>query len=372
MRIGFDAKRAYFNRSGLGNYSRGTIQLMTEFHPTNNYFLYTPAGKNEIFFPVFGKVKKVTPGTLFSKSMSAFWRTYLLAGQLKKDRIDVYHGLSNELPGRLQNTKMGKVVTIHDLIFFRYPEFYKSIDRRIYAKKTQYSCQAADKVIAVSEQTKRDIVEFLDIEPDKIEVVYQGCNPLYYQRLEKESRQLVGNKYGLPSSYVLYVGTIEARKNLLNVVKAMHAGGISLPLVVVGKPTPYMEMVQRYIHEKNVENVYFLHGVPLEDLPAIYQMAVVFVYPSMFEGFGIPILEALNSGVPVITSKGSCFSEAGGKAALYTDPERVDELTEAIRMVIGDPGLQKRMIAEGHQHSLKFRENIISGKLMKIYTEVKR
>ncbi|HYX09650.1 MAG TPA: glycosyltransferase family 1 protein [Bacteroidales bacterium] len=370
MRIGFDAKRAYFNRSGLGNYSRGVIQLMTEFQPTNNYFLYTPSGHDEITFPVYGKVKKITPGTVFAKKMSSLWRTYLLAGQLKKDKIDVYHGLSNELPGRLRNTKMGKVVTIHDLIFFRYPEYYKSIDRQIYARKTLYSCNIADKVIAVSEQTKRDVVEFLEIAPEKIEVVYQGCNPLYYPRLTEEIKKPIRDKYDLPSSFVLYVGTIEARKNLLNVVKAMHTGGIDMPLLVVGKPTPYLETVKQYIHEKKMEHVYLLHGVPLEDLPAIYQMATVFVYPSMFEGFGIPILEALNSGVPVITSKGSCFSEAGGKAALYTDPESVGELTEAIRMVIGDSELRKKMITEGHQHTLKFRENIISGRLMKIYKEV--
>jgi len=174
-------------------------------------------------------------------------------------------------------------------------------------------------------------------------------------------------KYLIPNKYILYVGNIEERKNILNIIKAIHRAKINYPFVIVGRTSRYMSIVKAYIENYNLKNIYFLQNVPSEDLPAIYQMAELFVYPSFFEGFGIPILEALVSKVPVITSKGGCFAEAGGKSTIYVDPYNPHEIGEAINAVLKNPILKENMIVDGYMHAQKFRHEVIAQQLIKVY-----
>ena len=175
MRIGYDAKRAFHNLSGLGNYSRNIITLMSRFYPANEYYLYTPGiRENTGQFLPSGAILR-TPETFLSKKFGSVWRSVCLAKWLQKDRIDIYHGLSNELPLNIKGTGVRSVVTIHDLIFIRFPELYNRIDRNIYRQKVNYAVRIADRTIAISEQTKRDIVEFTNIKPEKVSVIYQSC-----------------------------------------------------------------------------------------------------------------------------------------------------------------------------------------------------
>jgi glycosyltransferase involved in cell wall biosynthesis len=177
-------------------------------------------------------------------------------------------------------------------------------------------------------------------------------------------------KYGLPSQYLLYVGTIEPRKNLLQIVKALHMATLQIPLVIVGRPTGYAEIVKKYISDNGIRHVYFLGTVPNEDLPAIYQMAEIFIYPSIFEGFGIPILEALGSGTPVITSKGGCFHEAGGAHSIYVDPNQPEEIASSVKKILEDGGMRKQMSETGIKHADNFREGIITSGIMDVYDKV--
>jgi len=370
MNIGFDAKRAFFNYSGLGNYSRNIILYLQKFYPDHTYHLYVPRKREGIGDNLEQNQQIHFPSSWIGKKFSSFWRSYWLPGRIEADGLDLYHGLSNEIPFGIHKKKIKTVVTIHDLIFLRYPEWYPSVDRKIYLRKSRYSCQAADRIIAISEQTKQDIIEFYGTEADKIKVIYQGCDPSYYEEVISLKRTEVQQKYGLPGEYLLNVGTIEKRKNLLVLVQALHNRKIHMPLVVVGRPTPYADEVKDYIRQHGLENIYFLENVPSEDLPALYQMSALFIYPSQFEGFGIPILEALNSKVPVITSKGGCFAEAGGEHSMYAGPGNVDELGEAIEKVLNDSELRKTMIEKGHEYALKFREDIIAKNIIKVYEEV--
>ena len=367
MRIGFDAKRAFSNFSGLGNYSRLIISALSDYYPDNQYYLYIPHSWKQNAIQLHTNQYLRFPDNWISSSFHQFWRSYLLASKLASDRIELYHGLSNELPFRSGNKKVKKIVTIHDLIFLRFPHWYPVLDRKIYQKKSRYSCQQADRIIAISRQTKSDIIEFYRIDEEKIDVVYQSCDPIFSEILEKKEKKSVLAKYELPSQYMLYVGTIEERKNLLGLITAIEIGSIDIPLVVVGRPTSYANKVKSYIARKSIENILFLDQVPSRDLPALYQKAMLFIYPSNFEGFGLPILEAMNSGTPVITSKGSCFSEAGGKHTLYVDPSNIDELSDAIDRVLSDSSLRKKMVEKGLKHASKFNREAMAHNLMKVY-----
>lgn len=367
MRIGFDAKRVFYNRSGLGNYSRDIILSLHQKYPDEEYILYTPSVRGSIAFLPSNRVGIATPPLGFGKLRSSYWRSVLLTKRLERDGVDVYHGLSHELPYNIHKTNVKTVVTIHDIIFMRYPQWYGFIDRSIYKQKVVYSCRIADAIIAVSEQTKQDLIDFLGVDGNKINVIYQGCNDMFREKATSDDLMRVSKKHGLPEEYMLYLGTIEERKNLLTVIKAIHQAGIDMPLVAIGRATKYMLKIKQYIHNHSMQNIHFLHSLPSGDLPAIYQGAKLFVYPSLFEGFGIPILEALNSKTPVITSKGGCFGEVGGKHSIYVDPTNAEEMAAAIKKVLSDKDLQKKMKEEGYKHARKFNKEEIAGQMMDLY-----
>ncbi len=370
MRIGFDAKRAYFNYSGLGNYSRNTIRYLSQKFPDIECYLYIPKKKNQIPNGAFTNHTLVYPQSWKGRNFSSLWRSYWLGKELVRDGIQLYHGLSNEIPFDIIKNNVPSVVTIHDLIFLRFPEWYKAIDRKIYGKKARFSCTNADRVISISEQTRSDIVNYFRTPEEKIDVVYQGCDPDFYEQWTEGAKQTLKQKYHLPASYLLYVGTIEPRKNLLQVIQARHRGKLDIPLIIIGRSTPYIRQIHEYIASNSLKNITFLKDVPNEDLPGIYQMADAFVYPSRFEGFGIPILEAIFSRTPVITSKGGCFRETGGESSIYVDPDDTDELIHAIRLVLENVQLRTEMQEKGYNHACKFKDENIADNLMEVYRKV--
>jgi glycosyltransferase involved in cell wall biosynthesis len=241
----------------------------------------------------------------------------------------------------------------------------------MFKKKYTHACKYADKLVAISEQSKQDLMHYFNVPEEKVSVIYQGCNPIYYDTIEELEKEIIRKKYNLPQSYLLYVGTIEQRKNVLGIIEALHKGRIDMPLIIVGRARDYAKVVKQYVEENNLSNqVLFLHNVPNEDLPAMYQMAEVFVYPSMFEGFGIPILEALNSGTPVITTKGSCFPEVGGDAAQYVEFGNQDEMIATLNKVLDSKQLRKEMSEKGYQQALKFREKKFVNEWMEVYNSI--
>lgn len=372
MRIGFDAKRAFVNTSGLGNYSRFTVSSLLRLFPQEHYFLYTP--KQLALFKNFYEntappPELVMPGGLWKK-LPAVWRTFALAPDAKRKELDIFHGLSNELP-RGMHLRTKTVVTIHDLIFIRYPEHFTRIDRSIYQNKFRRACENAHRIVAISEQTKQDILHFYGIEENRIEVVYQDCDAIFHLPPDKALQEQVRQKYHLPAQYVLCVGTHEPRKNQLNLLKAWHQSGTHLHLVLIGKQTRYSSQLHEYIAAHKLQKrVHLLPYIPFQELPAIYQQATVFAYPSLFEGFGIPIVEALNSGVPVITSTGSCFSEAGGEHSRYTNPTDTQQLSQAIVDLSGDATLRERMATAGRAHALTFRPDRTITQLHSLYQKL--
>lgn len=371
MNIGFDAKRYFYNLSGLGNYSRNIVSYLTDNYPNNDYFLFKPNLKNKLNINLDNKVKIIEPKINNFAIKNSIWRTKGLLKEADFKLLDVFHGLSNELPVGISKTSVKSVLAVHDLIFIRFPELYKFIDRKIYTWKIKKSCYEADKIIAISEQTKADIVDFLNIKPEKIEVVYQGCNSLFFNELDDVYKQNIRKKYSLPEDYILNVGTIEPRKNTLLLVKAVYSSKIAYPLVIVGKNTNYTKEIQLFITEKQMqEQVIILNDVSFQDLPAIYQSAKVFVYPSYFEGFGIPIIEAFNSKIPVIASDISIFKEVAADAALFFESNNVDSLSERLIYLLNNEQEQLKLKKLGVKRAEFFRGNKIAKDLMNIYKSI--
>lgn len=376
MRIAFDAKRAFRNNTGLGQYSRNLLTALFANYPQHQYYLATPQLGSHYNPPVADNIHTVMPTGLY-KTFAALWRSNAVRHDLKRLDIDLYHGLSHEIPIGLQRTSIRSVVTMHDLIFERYPNQYKALDVAVYRKKFRYACTHADMIIAISQQTQQDLQQFYNVPAEKIKVCYQSCNTSFQQMTTEEQRNAVRVKYSLPKEYFLYVGSVIERKNLLTICKALKqlSGSAAMPLAVIGTGGAYMQQVKQYLQEAGLTNkVLFLSeragGVVGEDMPAIYQGAAAMIYPSVFEGFGIPILEALWSQTPVITSNISCMPETGGNAAYYINPHSVDEMVHAMQQVATDTNLRADMVCKGLVHAANFAPEKCAAAVMQVYQSV--
>lgn len=370
MKIAFDAKRAFLNNSGLGNYARTIIKNLNSLSPNLNQYLFTPKIRDNDFYhevSILHNLKIKQPTGLFENTFKRYWRSYSITKELIKKNIDVYHGLSNELPINIKQFKGKKIVTIHDLIFLRYPQLYPYLDRLIYRRKFYTACKNADIIIAISEETKKDIILFFNIPEQKIQVVYQSCDDIFYKNYTELEIEEVKNIHRLPASYLLYVGTIEKRKNLLTILKSLLQVN-EIPLIVVGKKTNYFSEIQQFINQHKLNNrVIFLENVTNSQLPVIYQNASVFIYPSIYEGFGIPIIEALISKTPVITNQNGCFPEAGGPNSIYIDPLNETNLADKINKLLNSEKLRKEITEKGYTYAEKFHKEKISKQLADIY-----
>lgn len=366
MKIAFDGKRFFSNASGLGNYSRDLVRILAIYFPENRYILFnknqSERGKEILNLPNVS-FRVVSKGNLS--------RQFKMGKDAQNADADIFHGLSGELPLKWNNKSIKKVVTIHDLIFLRFPKYYSFFDRKIHFWKFGKAAEQADLIIAISEQTKRDIIKYLKVPESKIRVVYQGCHQSFKEIQSPEFLNSVKEKFNLPEKFVLNVGTIEERKNLLNIVKAVN--GTEIPLVVIGKKTKYFNKVQKFIEKNKLLNqVIFLENVSMEELAAIYKLSKIFVYPSFFEGFGIPVIEALFSGTAVITGNTSSLPEAGGPESLYVNPYQMEDLKSKILFLWNNKAERKRRAEKGLEYVQRFTDENIARELMNVYSEVLR
>jgi glycosyltransferase involved in cell wall biosynthesis len=291
----------------------------------------------------------------FSK---ALWRSRGIVSDLRRDGIQVFHGLSGELPMGIRKSGIKSIVTIHDLIFLRHPEFYHWIDTKIYAWKFRQTLREADHIIAISECTKRDILAYGEVDERKISVIYQSCAPKF-----SALQSAIPN-----NRYILSVGSIEARKNILLAVKALPYLPEAVNLVIVGRHTPYTDEVIAYAEKEGLTHrIKIMHGVSDEELPKLYAEAEAFVYPSRYEGFGIPIIEAISCGLPVVACTGSCLEEAGGPDALYVDPDDAEAMAQAIRQVLRGAEGREARIERSQKYIKRFAGNNVAGQVVELY-----
>ena len=249
MIIGYDSKRAFQNTTGLGNYSRSLIRILARQFPVNNYILFAPKQTALFDIRAMENIKTITPTSFFYKRFGALWRRNGVVKDMLKSGISIFHGLSNELPHGLKKTRIKTVVTIHDLIFERFPETYNFDERYVHRWKIKHACKVADAIIAISNQTKNDLIEIYKVPADKIFTCYQSCNPIFERRCTVEEKILIKKKYNLPDKYFLFVSSIAPRKNLIAICHAfvLLKEKLDIPLVVIGNGKKEKEIVKNFL-----------------------------------------------------------------------------------------------------------------------------
>jgi len=382
MNIGFDGKRAFQNKTGLGNYVRSLVTILSHYYPQHQYHLFAPK-QTTLFEPrSFDNVQVILPGNSFYKRFPTLWRRKGIVKEISTSHPDIFHGVSNELPRGIEKTTVKTVVTVHDIIFERFPETYHFEERFVHRWKIKRSCKVADSIVAISNQTKDDLINLYGVNPEKISICYQSCNPIFEKIISAEEKQRVKKKYGLPDRYYLFVSSIAPRKNLIAICRAMILlkNKIDVPLVVIGNGKKEKVEVKKLMEANDIsDRLILLNELPVAkedsfttaaDFPAIYQQALALVYPSIFEGFGMPVLEALCSGVPVICSNTSSMPEVAGDAALYFTPSDHELLAKHLVDIATNEELVVDLRRKGFQQALKFSPEQYAHNMMKIYKSI--
>lgn len=369
MIIGFEAKRAFKNNTGLGNYSRMLICGLAHEHQEVRSVLYSPdmTGEYSNYFTSYANISTRQPSG-FDRHFPNLWRSYGLAMHLKTDNVDIFHGLSHELPHGIPHS-IKRVVTIHDLIVWRYPHYYKLFDRIAHRIKQRHSCQSADAIVAISKSTKRDIIKYLHVPASKIHVIYQSCDPIFWLPISEGDKARVRKDYKLPEKYIICVGTVEERKNQISVVKALAQLPSDIHLVIVGRHRGryFSDIMNEAKGLKLESRIHAITNADFEDFPALYACAIASAYMSHYEGFGIPVLESMCCDTPVVTSNISSMPEAGGDAALYCPPDRPSIIAMNLKSIIEDPKLREQLVEKGRIQREKFSQKNVIAELYKLY-----
>ena len=382
MNIGYDGKRAFQNKTGLGNYIRSLIAILTQHYPANQYTLFAPEKTDLFDVAAFNNVNAVFPETFAGKHFQGWWRRNGMVKGIAGAGMDIYHGVSNELPLHIERTGIKTVVTVHDIIFERFPETYHFDERYVHRWKIKQACKVADAVIAISKQTKDDLINFYRVPENKIFISYQSCNPIFQQPVNDDQKAIVKKRYQLPDRYFLFVSSIAPRKNLIAICRAMILlkDKINIPLVVIGNGKKEKEEVKKLMQDNGIAGRLILlnemHAsketafTTAADFPAIYQQALALIYPSVFEGFGAPLLEALWSGLPVISSNTSSLPEVAGDAALYFSPHDYELLAGHMLSVAQNNSVTNVLRSKGFEQAQHFTTQKYADSIMSVYQQL--
>lgn len=381
MRVGIDANWAIYEKAGIGKYTHNLIKSLLQVDKKNeyvlffNYFRKSRVRTQEIRELIDNSKTEVSVEVSHIPALIKDWLTLtnLPLNKIFKNDIDVYHA-----PCFVGVPKVGfpkTVTTIHDLAFLSFPEHRGSKVADYYLKRTKLAIEKSDKLIAVSRATKADLIEKLNVPPQKVQVIYEAVSKEFHPKRDERKIQAVQQKYHITDNYILSVCTLEPRKNLSRLVKAYaqlpHQILQKYKLVLVGADGWNNTDLTSSIADLNLKGKVILTGfVAAEDLPSIYQGAKIFVYPSFYEGFGLPVLEALNCGVPVITSDVSSLPEISGRAAILIDPYRIEQITYAIKNVLMKESLQKSLKAKGLVRASQFSWEKVASETIKIYQKL--
>jgi len=347
MRIGIDASSLCIPRTGIGNYLYNILIKLKDIDNKNEYFLYSHIDF-DLPFQDHHWHKRVKKGTF--KIPETIWFSTIRRKWILKDKIDVFWEAGQILPSHLSSKK---VLTIHDLVWYYFPETMQIMNFLISKFLTKRAIAQADHIIAVSRATARSLECLLHIPSDKISVIYEAANERYQFYNKGESAKYIAEKFKTSEKYILTVGTIEPRKNIENLLKAFRNLIDNFKfdyqlLIAGGKGWRNSNIYRTYkrlrFSEKEVK---FLGYVPDNDMPRLYSGAKIFVFPSLYEGFGLPPLEAMACGTPVITSNSSSLPEVVGDAGIMFDPYNINEMGQAIYKVLNDNELMSNLRQKG-------------------------
>lgn len=361
MKIGIDVRALLGNRrTGVEEYSLNLLEALFVIDKKNEYILFSSGLQqlhNNNFFPN-NKWQKL----VFSNR--ALNISYKFFNYPKIDKwlgeVDVFFSPNINLTGL--SKKCRKVITFHDLSFIKYPQFY-SLKRQLWHSfvNPKKLAREADKIIAISQSTKEDLIELFKIKEEKISVVYSGIGK-EFKPIAKDDRKIqeTKNKYNLPDKFILYLGTLEPRKNIAGLMQSFDllkqkTKNSDIKLVIAGeKGWLYKNIFSEWEKLQYKEDIIFIGFVDVADKPYLYNLAEIFVFPSFYEGFGFPPLEAIACGVPTITSNFSSLPEVVGEGAILVDPYNIDELALIMEEVLADSGLREKLKQRGRAQAAKF------------------
>jgi len=346
MKIGIDISQIVYGGTGVATYTKLLVSAFLREAKEDQFVLFGSSWRNQRpmrdFFKSFGKENVKKKFYLYPPKLLEFlWNgIHVFPIENLIGEVDVFHSSDwLEPPTR----KAKKVTTVHDLAVYKYPETFSPRGGhdivRNQKRKLFFTKRVCDKIIAVSETTKRDLMEILKISEGKIKVIYEAADPSFSPR-EKGEIGKIRDKYGIQGDYLLCVGTREPRKNLDRVIMAfaeISRANENLSLVIVGKygwGEDLNSKLKNSLRDKQKSKIKLLGYVEKEALACLFSGAKAFVYPSLYEGFGLPILEAMACGCPVITSNLGSMKEISGEAALLVEPENIDSLAGAISQVL--------------------------------------
>lgn len=350
MKVGIDAHSLGSKSSGNETYYRELVKHLSRVDRGVRFVVYYTHAAATDRIPTTANIraKRVWPRSSYFRISCAF------PIELRREKLDIFHAQFIVPPFLTCKT----VATIPDIAYEHFPQFFSPLETLRSKILIRRSAQKADHVITVSQYSKIDLVNTYGVDPEKITVTYEGPAEAFMAIDQEKSKEFVERKYSINRPFILYVGRLQARKNLLRLLRAyarLRRDGMQHQLVVVGKRDWEFERIIAEVAAQDVRSsVVFTDYVPGADLPVFYNAADVFVYPSIFEGFGLPVMEAMACGTPVITSLGSSLEEIAGGAAVLIDPYSEASIHDAIGRVVSDPGLRAELRIRGLQRSSNF------------------
>lgn len=368
MRIGIDATPLPAQPVGAGVYIIQLIRTLAAEAGAHSFVVFTQRSRRPLIeTPQLTGVEWIETPDL-SPARRLVWEQVALPRLTRRAGIEVLHSLHYTRPYFLP---CASVVTFHDMTFFLYPKLHTLSKRLFFPWMTRMSARKARAIIAVSENTRRDAMRILKVAPDKIFTVQNGIGTEFRPIDDPALLEVCQKKYNLKQPFILYVGTVEPRKNLPLLLRSfarLAAQRSDFSLVVVGRLGWMYEDVFHLVESLGlVGQVQFTGYVPAEDLPMVYNLAQIFVYPSLYEGFGFPPLEAMACGVPVITTASSAMQDQVGDAAILTPPGDEQALYEAIDRLIHDPELRRMLSVRGRSRAAQFTWQTTAQKTLQVY-----
>lgn len=374
MRIGFDVRPFLKEETGVGIYFKNLLFSLSRIDHSNEYYLFSSSLKDRFSsakIPLFAK-KRFRDFPFPVALVNFFW--YRLCWPPLDYFFLTKLDLSHSPTPLILPTNGKKIVTVYDLFFVDFPHIADKETREIFFPRIKESLHAADGIVTISHFTKKRLMEKFAVDKNKVKVVYLGINHKYWDDVSSDGLAKTESRYALPSSFILFVGAIEPRKNILNLIKAfkiIHKNHKRVHLLLVGRKGEEYKKVKKEIKRQSLESrVKMLGYVPEVDLKNLYRLASVLVFPSFCEGFGLPLLEAMVSGLPLVTSRTSAITEIAQDAGLYFSPEDPEEIADKTLLALKDESLCNTLIQRGKKRALDFNWEKTAGETLSFYNEI--
>lgn len=374
MRIGFDVRPFLKEETGVGIYFKNLLFSLARIDRSNEYYLFSSSLKDRLpspKIPLFAR-KNFRDFPFPVKVVNFFWfkLSWPPLDYFFRTELDLTH---SPIPLILP-TKGKKIVTVHDLFFMDFPQMVEGEVRKNFVSRIKDSLLEANGIVAVSQFTRNQLIERFSIEEKKVRVIYHGLDPKFNAYISPEEAEGIKKRFSLPPSFILFVGAIEPRKNLLNLIEALkiiHSKYKKVPLVIVGRKSQDYKNLEKKIKQDKLESWIRMMGyLPDNEVRVFYRLASLLAFPSLCEGFGLPLIEAMASSLPIATSQASAMPEIAQDAALYFHPEDPEDIADKIIIALKDEDLRQALKAKGKMRALDFDWNATAAETLEFYNQI--